>query len=98
MQKFVYDLQVWGEIFTLICILQIYIWTFWAFLTSENDVTCTVTLRRLTLFWRIIVRYNIQKELFSRVKGIFSLGKVSFLFPATYTKISVKIVIYIIIS
>ena len=49
------------------------------FLTSENDVICTITLRHLSQFWRMTVgalyHYIARKELFSSLKGIFSLGK-----------------------
>ena len=57
---------------------------FCLFLTSENSVICTVTLRHLSQFWRVMGvitlarhgRYNVRKELFLRLKGIFSLGKI----------------------
>ena len=41
-----------------------------AFLTSENDVTCAVTLRYLSQIWYVMVRYNVRKELFPRLKGV----------------------------
>ena len=37
---------------------------------SENDIICTVLLRCLSQFWRIMVHYNIQTELFPHLKGI----------------------------
>ena len=61
-----------------------------AFLTSENDVICTVTLRHLSELRRVMVRCNVRKELFPRLKGIFSLGKTPFLFPSKITENSIR--------
>ena len=35
-----------------------------------------------------LVRYNVRKEIFPRVKGTFSLGKLSFLFLSKIIKIA----------
>ena len=51
---------------------------FMAFLTSENDIICTVTLHRLPQIWRVIVRYKVQKELCPFLNGMFSLRKTPF--------------------
>ena len=90
-----YDLQVSREIFpifytkdTFIYILHSLNWPFLAFLTSENDVICTVTLYHLSQFWRIMVHYNIRKELFPHLKAIFSLGKKHFYFRQKLLKIA----------
>ena len=40
-------------------------------------MTYTVTLSQ---FWRIIVHYSVRKELFPRLNGTVSLGKISILF------------------
>ena len=40
-----------------------------------------------------MVRYNFRKELFHRLKGIFSLEKMPFLFPSKITKTSMRNVI-----
>ena len=57
-----YDLQVSREILSIfktkyisIYILHLLNWLVLAFLTSENDVICTVTLHRLFQFWCIMV-------------------------------------------
>ena len=55
-------------------------WPFWAFLTSENDVICIVTLRHLSQFLRVMVRYNVRKELFPLLKEDFPWGKYQFFF------------------
>ena len=54
-------------------------WPFLAFLTSENDVNCTVTLRHLSRFWLVMVRVNVRKELFPSLKGIFPQEKYFYL-------------------
>ena len=53
---------------------MIFVIVFSAFLTSENDVVCTLTLRHLSKFWRVWMRYHVRKELFPRLKGTVSLG------------------------
>ena len=95
-----YDLQVLREIFpifltkdTVIYILSLLKCLFWAFLMSEKDLICTVTLCHLSQFWRAMVHYNVLKELFPPMKGIFSLGKIPFLFPSKITKNSIRIVL-----
>ena len=52
----------------------------------ENDVICSVTLRHLSQFWRVIVHYNVLKEVFPRLKGIVSLGKIPLLSAFNITK------------
>ena len=59
-------------------------------MASENDVISTVTLRHLYQFWRVMVRNNVRKELFPRLKGVFPLGKLPFLFPFKITKNSIR--------
>ena len=56
-----------------------------------------ISLGHLSQFWRVMVRYNFRKELFHRLKGIFSLGKMPFLFPSRITKTSIRNVISVII-
>ena len=80
---------------TSMCIYYINLlnWPFLAFLTSENDVICTVMLQHLSQFGCVMVRYNVQKELFPRLKGIFSQAKIPFLFPSKITENSFRNVI-----
>ena len=82
-------------IYTYILYMTFINWLFFfffflAFLTSENDINCIVTLRHLSPFRHVMVRYNVRKELFPRLKRIFSLEKISFLFPSKITNNSIK--------
>ena len=63
-----YDLHVSREIFAVfqtkhtliyIHVLHLFDWPLLAFLTSENDVICTVALHHLSQIWLVIVHYNI---------------------------------------
>ena len=54
--------------------------------TSENDVICTVTLRHLSLLWRVMVHYNVQQELCPRLKGIFFSKKIQLFSLKNYLK------------
>ena len=47
---------------------------------SENDVICIVILHHLSQIWLVKVHYNVRKELFPHLKGIFSPGKIPFHF------------------
>ena len=69
-------------------ILNLLNWSFLAFLKSENGVICTVTLRHLSPFWRVMVRYKVRKDFC--LKGIFTLGKIPLLLPAKNTKNSIR--------
>ena len=60
---------------------------------SENDVIYTVTLRHLSQFWCIMVGYNVGKEFFPCLKGIFSQGTNTILFPSKITENSLRNVI-----
>ena len=62
---------------------------------SENDVICIVPLHHLSQFRRVKVRYNVRKELFPRLEGIVSLGKIPFLFPSKITINGIRNVIHV---
>ena len=53
---------------------------------SENGVISTVMLPHLSQFTRLMVHYNLPKELFPCLHGIFFLVKVSFLFLSKITQ------------
>ena len=71
MHDFVYMICKYFPYFKLkihYCIYKIYyISRFLALLTSEYQVICTVMLRHLSQFRRLMVRYNVPKDFFPRL-------------------------------
>ena len=57
----------------------------------KMTVICTATLPNLSQFWRVMVRYNIRKELFLRRKEYFPKGKYRFYFSQKLLKIASEI-------
>ena len=85
------DLQVPMELFQiiltkgrLIYILLLQKCPFLPFMTSQSEVSATLTLRHLFCFWCDLVRFNVRKEL-------SPLRKLSLLSSSKITKNSIKI-------